>query len=509
MAYNVAGMSIPLVPSSLQANPELKELNMADRIFYLDPDATPIMTILNGLGREVTKTTEFKWVEDENYRMWAGDAKVTSLGYIATTSGIYYVGKLTLRRAIERQAFRESFYIGIKDHATEELYLGTGVTTNGAGNEAWKVSFPAGTLHSSEVVAYVMSPRFAEDNASVSGITYANVTAADRAVFSGLDSSKNKLPIINSRNEVYIIWSTSLGSDPASAYSNWNTSNYFPFETKSPTEQHGAYQQGSGLAGRSSKRTRYGWNQTEIIKTPYTISRTAKNEALWGGENEYIRQRTAAGSEHKIKFEKAFLFNTGATGRGTDTMTTSGLGIGWDGNASASGAYPLCVTKNGSYNTDFQWQVLGGTASAEIYLFALWDMIDAITEDSGVTDVNLMVSAYFNTLVNKLLAMTGQKDHLMDYGEDVAGISVKRLKTPSGDLMWSVNPSLRGPWKYYALSLHLDSFRIRPLTNSDTQLLLDQVKDGTDGQTDYYLTEMGFEGRDEHKQAIIKLVNAA
>ena len=68
------------------------------------------------------------------------------------------------------------------------------------------------------------------------------------------------------------------------------------------------------------------------------------------------------------------------------------------------------------------------------------------------------------------------------------------------------HPMLRGAYEDYAVAVDFANFDARVLAESDFQLRRDIVQDGSDGQTDEWLVELGPEIRQEQTHAIMKLV---
>lgn len=508
MANLPGGLPIPVLPSSAYPNQAVEILNMENEIYYINPDQTPILTILNQLGKQDTPLHEMMWPEDEHYRMSFGKAKLTYLGKFTTTTGsrVYHACKILVSKQVERQAFRES--LSLKMDTAAAQFLDQNGSTTGY-YDHFKVKFAAGTLHASAIkYAYVLSSLFAEQNSGVAGTwawnnndhaTYPyTTTAAEKAVFTGTDAAKTKQPVVNHKGEIFVFFV----EDPT-ALGGYEQTSYFPFETVSPTDAAGAWQEGTGLGGRTHKRSRFLWAHTEITKTVYSASGTVMAEVGLGGETQYLRDRAAAASEHKLAIEKKVMFRAGATGRGTDTRGMRGLGIGWDGTENADGDIPFIISKNGSYDTRFQWTV--GSASSEDDLFALWDMLEWVWEDRMSNDITLMVSPKFNNIVNKLLMTTDQTRMLVDEGMTMAGLSVQKLKTPNGNVNWMVHNSIRGPWEDYCLALNFDDITFRPLRGRDTQLWVDCEPKSIDATVDYFMTETCIQVKKEHEHAIIKV----
>ena len=90
--------------------------------------------------------------------------------------------------------------------------------------------------------------------------------------------------------------------------------------------------------------------------------------------------------------------------------------------------------------------------------------------------------------------------------EITAGLRVMEYMGPVGSVSFIPHPLLKGAYEDYALAVDMANFEVRALAESSFQLRRDVVKDGSDGQVDEWLVEMGPEIRQEQTHAILKLV---
>ena len=90
--------------------------------------------------------------------------------------------------------------------------------------------------------------------------------------------------------------------------------------------------------------------------------------------------------------------------------------------------------------------------------------------------------------------------------ETVGGLRVLEYMGPVGMLKFVPHPMLKGAYEDYAVAIDFNNFDTRVLAESDFQLRRDIVQDGSDGQTDEWLVELGPEIRQEQTHAIMKLV---
>jgi hypothetical protein len=489
----IGGYPVPLSQSSLYPHTDQRRLDMKDKIYYLEPAQTPILTVLNAMGKNPCVNTEYKWMEDEYLRIRGGKCKVTKSEQITVTAGTYYIAELQLSRTMERQAFEQSGYIKLSAAASEFLDTdGTNMLSTGQ-NNLFKVKV---TVSGTTYNLYVLPPNFYDEQvaaatAAIDGMADTDLKAAASTSYT------NPAEIITKHSKVYVVTTTDC--------TGWSSSTWFNFETEAPGAQVSGWAEGSGLGGESVKQVRFNSNITQIFKDSFSVTGTAQEVQLYGGETEYTRRAARIGAKHKLNMEQAIIENGGYTGRNSTTRTFRGLGLGHSGAASADGDYPAIYTKNGSFNSDFEWDWDYYTDPQD-NLFAWFDMMSAILEDSSTENGMLLISNKFNTILHKI-AMQSDYAKLM-YGTDetIFGVRFNTWRMPDSDIKVAMHREvLRGPKEDYAMWLDMSQMELRPLGSRDTKIYQDVGSQEIDGRIDYYLTEMGFECRNEGRHAIIKL----
>jgi len=511
MSTTVGGYPLPLNQSSLVTHPDQRVIDMKDQIFYINPAQTPLLTILNALGKNPCKTGLYQWMEDEYLRLAAGKAKILDLGHVdGAGAAKYYLLKLTLSRAIERQAFEQSGYIkcdGAKGANAGVLLdpAGTAQGASGFQNNLFKVAIHNADGTGVTRYAFVLSPNFYD--AQTTEIKF-DLDALAVGYPELKDTYTNPQAIINSKNEVFCIIDPTQGNETTdcdpSGWTGYDATAWYNFETMAPSAQASGWTQGSGLGGESVKRVRFRENITQIFKTSFSITGTAMEVQLYGGETEYTRKAARKAAEHKLAIERALMVNAGASGKNTTLTTFAGLGLG--ATTPSAGAEPLIHLKNGSYNTDYQWN-WDSEVDPQDNLFNFYDIMQAILEDSDVANGGLLISPKMNTIIHKLAMQTDNAQMTIGPSESVFGVRFNTLRMPDGDIRFTIHRDvLRGPYEDYALWLDFSQMELRPLGSRDTKLFQDVGGKEIDGRVDYYLTETGFECRNDHRHAIIKLV---
>ena len=89
--------------------------------------------------------------------------------------------------------------------------------------------------------------------------------------------------------------------------------------------------------------------------------------------------------------------------------------------------------------------------------------------------------------------------------ETKAGLRVMEYIGPVGSVDFIPHPLLKGAYEDFAVAIDHANFDIRVLSESGFQLRRDIVKDGSDGQVDEWLVELGPEIRQEQTHAVLKL----
>lgn len=522
-----SGYPMPLSQSSLYNHVDHRVLDMKDEIYYLKPNETPILTILNALGKNPCINTEYKWMEDEFLRMNAGKCRIVDMGVVTGAGGAstyeYHFVKLVLSRDFERQAFEQSAFLGLKGGdiltgAGEKLLDEAGVEEGATGYRPnlFKVVVYAVDGGANRTL-YVLPPNFYAAQS-------ANIKARIDALTDGTDlktmlkqTFASPVDIMNRFNEVWCLVAPTGADGQTDPSADWDagigettfaaSTVSVAFRTFAPGAQQEGHAQGSGLLGETVKRPRFNSNITQIMKDAMSVTNTARAINLYGGENEETRRLARLGAKHKMNIEQRLVHNGGYTGYNTLQTTFRGLGLGVSA-ASSNGDYPFCYMKNADFNSDFIWAPdLTAPTDPRAEMWKLFDILNAIIEDSDVQSGLLLVSSKINTAMHQLALESGDQQVFAGVSDEAWGRQFKQWITPEYTFRTSVYKEvLRGPWENYALWLDFDSMELRPLQGRDTMLEMNVKEPGVDGLIHFYLTELGLECHGE-KNAIIKMAS--
>ena len=136
-------------------------------------------------------------------------------------------------------------------------------------------------------------------------------------------------------------------------------------------------------------------------------------------------------------------------------------------------------------------------------------VVEAIFQDTidGSMEKTVFASnKWMLKLASMVRAGNGAAFNAMMGEETQAGLRVLEYMGPVGMLKFVPHPMLKGAYEDYAVAVDFNNFDARVLSESDFQLRRDIVQDGSDGQTDEWLVEIGPEIRQEQTHAIMKLV---
>lgn len=278
-----------------------------------------------------------------------------------------------------------------------------------------------------------------------------------------------------------------------------------------PDEQLKGYAQGSGLPNETRKRTRSDHNTVQIFKTPYSIANTLKHVDLYGGP-ELARLRLRKAIQHKIEIERAIIFQGGGKegvdwgelpGDYENPLTRfKGLGVGVTERDKAG----FITTKNAEWDSRFQFPASSASVSDVNALCEA--LFDDTVDDPSSSKVVYASKKWKGVLSEAAFGVTGGQFTFGNIAQKHGslGYKVKTLESPYGDLHFVDMPLFRGQYEDYALVVDQRKLEVRPLRGRDTTLFSNVGDKTIDGQLDYYLTETGFECRDEGSHAILKLV---
>jgi len=216
-------------------------------------------------------------------------------------------------------------------------------------------------------------------------------------------------------------------------------------------------------------------NYTQIFRTPFGISRTAKNSEVYG-KNDLAHQRMMQLIEHQKEVERAFWFGepkedlTGTYPR----RSTGGVDYWISTNATDAGGSLTETEFEGFLRTGFRY------GSKTKWLFAAPIIVSAL---------NFWAKAKLQTRVD----------------DKTFGISITEWQCPFGKVN-IVNMNLFAEDTLYAgygYLIDMECLAYRYIEDSDTKLKTNIQDPSADGEEDEYLTECGLEFSQEKKCAVL------
>jgi hypothetical protein len=217
------------------------------------------------------------------------------------------------------------------------------------------------------------------------------------------------------------------------------------------------------------------YNYAQIFRTPFGFSRVARDTEMYGEQEKPYQTRKRA-IEHKTDIERAFLF-----GQPYEETDTSG-GVGGDPTAGgrwATGGIDYFISSNRkdaggalTYNTLLDW-------AQDLFRY-------------GNKKERICIAA--PVVLSSLARMAAEK-LLVQEGVEEFGLSIFRILTPHGKLMFINHPLLSETSAYNerCYALDMDNIRERPFVNANTKLLLNRQQPSVDGEEHEYLTQVGLE----------------
>ena len=461
-------------------------LELGPKIYYYNESVTPLLSISGRAGTVGTPVPIFEWMEDEYFirRSLKVDTTSSDLADTATggINGHHTVVKL------RRQAQVEAFEVGgIYSASVSGSALGTDVThlicvaigkdVNIASPTDKHVQFLGAHINSDGDAYLIEAMADATDliTANASGVlTLTYVATAGQFYDNGTAT-------------------TYYGNNPMGfGETNFADADYFKIEGGL-----GQYAEGASVGSETRKKVRRLKNCTQIFREPYTITRTARVSEQYGGP-ELARLQARKLAQIKVNVEHAMLFN-GAISLDSSSAnpkrTFAGFGVG------ASDG--VIQTNNGESVTDLQLSNADGTVGE---FDAVVEAIFQDTIDGSMEKTVFASNKWMLKLASMVRAGNGAAFNAMMGEETQAGLRVLEYMGPVGMLKFVPHPMLKGAYEDYAVAVDFNNFDTRVLSESDFQLRRDIVQDGSDGQTDEWLVEIGPEIRQEQTHAIMKLV---
>ena len=216
-------------------------------------------------------------------------------------------------------------------------------------------------------------------------------------------------------------------------------------------------------------------NYTQIFRTPFGITRTADKSEMYGGK-DLAHQRMVQLIEHQKEIERTFWF--GEPKEDTSNFTNPNR---------ATGGVDYLISTNAA-------GMSGTMTEAEFEAF-LRDGFRYGSKTKWLFAAPIYLSAINFWAKSALFVAPKDKTY---------GIDVRQWLTPFG-MVNIVNCNLfteNATYGGYAYLLDLDGLAYRYLTDSDTRLKTNIQANDADGEEDEYISEVGFELRNEKKDAL-------
>ena len=462
-------------------------LELGDKIHYYNPNVTPIFSLF-GQQSVLTPVPIFEWMEDEYMIKKSEKFNITSSDVADTATG----GANGLKSILiaERQAQMEMFEVGgiysfsvaggsaaVETGADHLICIAVGKDVDHASATDKMVQFIGAHAHGS-LDAYLV-----EKSAS------ALITADAAGVLT--------LSYVANAGQFY-------DAGTATGYYGYNIKGNFTLADITDNDYFDRENGVSGIAEGSAvgietrKKVRRLKNCTQIFREPYEITRTARVSEQYGGP-ELARLQARKLAQIKVNVEYAMLFNGALSLDATSSNPTrafQGFGVGNNNG--------VIQTNNGNANASFQLADSNGTQNQfDAILEAMFtDMVD------GSMHKTVYASNKWLTKMVKMVRDTSNSGAQLNAQmgtESKAGLRVMEYIGPVGSVDFIPHPLLKGAYEDFAVAVDHANFDIRVLSESGFQLRRDIVKDGSDGQVDEWLVELGPEIRQEQTHAVLKL----
>jgi len=460
-------------------------LELGPKIYYYNESVTPLLSISGRAGAVQTPVPIYEWMEDEYFIKRSVKTPIVSTDVADTATG------------------------GINGHHTVVKFR----------RQAQMEMFEVGAIYAASVAG--------GSAALQTAVTHFLCVAIGKGV--NLSSPTDKhvqfvgLHIKSSDSTVYQVEQCADGSDlitadasgiltltyVATAGQYGTTANYasqglFQAETAFVDDNefkvaggNGTYAEGAAVGSETRKKVRRLSNCTQIFREPYTITRTARVSEQYGGP-ELARLQARKLAQIKANVEYAMLFN-GAKSLDSSSAnpqrTFAGLGVG--------GSAGVVQTNNADIDSSLQFDNGSGT---QAQFDAVIEHIFQDTMDGSMEKTVFASNKWLLKMTSMVRLDSSSNMNAMMGEEEKAGLRVMSYMGPVGTLNFVPHPMLRGAYEDYAVAVDFANFDARVLAESDFQLRRDIVQDGSDGQTDEWLVELGPEIRQEQTHAIMKLV---
>lgn len=267
------------------------------------------------------------------------------------------------------------------------------------------------------------------------------------------------------------------------------------------------YFEGAGLPQESHRGFNMNYGLTQIFKTPYSITETAR-ATQYQGPDEWMRKKVRKTRQHKLDMEQAFIFQGVPTiddpYSDSPRRTSGGLGLG------------ITVAANAGYIRTFNPDIIGATShsdsalmiddTASTFFSHMNDMMELIFEDHviGSDEKILLHGSKWATMAYEAgIDSSGFQWRPSTTRNETFGFAVSTLVGPHGTLRMVRHPFFRGYWENYGLILDPANISYRFLR--DTKLVPNSQANDADAYQEYLITEAGLQVKHEQTHAICKL----
>jgi len=243
--------------------------------------------------------------------------------------------------------------------------------------------------------------------------------------------------------------------------------------------------EGSSYPEMKGVNTQEVFNYTQIFKTPVSLTRTAADQKMYAGGDEYTRRLKKAGVAHGLSMERAFLYGE----KSIDTTTSS------DGPIRMTGGILSFINTNVRSDVDHNLTQAEWEAFLNDLAFANGSQKKLVLV-GGIIAQALNQWMYNKVSYNKNMMKYGLR--LMEYEcvNGVANITHSRL----------LDTYAAG--KGMAVVVDIENIKQRPFVNADTKLQKDIQAPGQDKKVSQYLTEVGLQVELEETHALLNGVTS-
>ena len=242
-----------------------------------------------------------------------------------------------------------------------------------------------------------------------------------------------------------------------------------------------AYAEGAGLGSVRSTTKTIITSYTQIFREPVSVTGTMQASNTYGGDDEDYQLQKAL-KEHKKQIEAAGLW-----GRASESLSSPGT------IRTTMGFKSRVTTNVTDVNTTLTLRIMN-TFSASAFRYG--------------ADTKLFIAA---PKYIEAITFFSQNKLLTEVQQTIFGVKISQLILPHGTLLlarnWLMEDGVSGQPGYddeaYAVDMGAIEYRFLSWNGKsrDTALMRDRKKDGTDGETHEYLSEVGWVVAQEKRHA--------